>query len=412
MAPPVKRRANTTRAAKTKATQRLRQLVNHREEVTFPNIQDKDEEFDIPSDSDEDTADFSLAPPHLTPVTASRTHTMRRVHRLEADVADVRAEVAGINSKLDLLVNAAMATERPTRHSTPPLYTQAANTYSDNHDRGHERYEQVPPPARLRAAANHDEYVDRAMARDRFAPPPAEGKTVTSHSDSERPFPKPYMYVNRDSSQTMKQRLEVRSTLAPLEYIAATLALLRDRRAYHPQDQDHIMRHLEDVTNDAAERPWTAVRKWSQSVWDQVENGDVSWPDYQLIQNARMRIAYAPGSSGVNNATTSQTGITEVVCREHGRRAGCKHTASHLEGNVRHLHVCAFCDCINRACGHGVYFCEKKLQQRALQDRHTQQGQINHIQPQPWRQNVYNMPPPQQQPMYASKNGQAAPRQY
>ena len=400
------RRPNTTRAAKTKAQARMKKLGGHREEVTFPNVRKQISDYESDEQPELETVDFTVGD---ATESDGRNHNSRRVDILESEVAQVRAEVAGINSKLDLLVNAALDRDRPVSHSTPPATTRRPGQQRFTQIEHSEPPQPLPPPHRLREQANHDGYVDAMLDRQTYAPPRNEGKP--SYYDNGNDMPKPYMYIDREACQTTKQKLDVRCTLAPLEYISAIIALLRDKRAYSPHDHGHIMSHLQDLTHDAAERPWPAVRKWSQQVWNQIERGDIRWSDYQLIQNLRVRMAITAGPASQEHGAAKQ-GLVEVVCRDHGKRSGCRHNGTHTEGNLCHLHVCAFCDCLSRTCQHGVFFCERKLQQRPNPDRQPQFHQPQAPHTQQWRHPV-NIPPPGN---YAftqpPKNGQLAPRLY
>ena len=262
---------------------------------------------------------------------------------LHAEVDRVRDEVASIHKKLDVLVNnSSKNTTARENH-----YTPAPGERPTLHG--------LPHPAQLRAAANVDGYVDRMYNQAQYAPPRSEGKKLYN-DNGDNPMRKPYMYIVRETCQTNKQKLEVRCTLPPLEYINAMVALLRDPQAYDSRDLTHIMQHLQDLTHDVAEGAWPAVRRRSQHVWDMVEEGRIAWADYQEIQNLRLRMAYATGPAG-NNTAAPATGIVEVICRQHNMKQGCRHRGHHTEGNIKFLHNCAFCDAEHRTCRHSVFDC-------------------------------------------------------
>ena len=380
-------RATTSRVAKDKAQQRLRRLVDGANEVTFPRLDNAE---------DMETIDETRI--------SSRVGDYRVV-RLEAEVGRVSSEVTSINAKLDRLVQAACPDPVPISYSTPPTraHTQRGRVALDDTL----SCDLLPPPRQLRREANYDGYVDRMARADRFAPPVANGKNLDIN---EQPMRKPYMYIQRESCQTVKQKLEVRCELSQLEYTNALVKLVIDNRAYDPHDHPHIMRHLRDVTHDAMERQWSAVRKWSQHIFDLVENGDIVWADYQEIQNERLRVAYTAERSGEATNRTGQA-PSEFICREYNTRAGCRHRGDHTEGNIKVLHACAFCDALYKRCTHSVLACDRKLQyasaRQGQQPQRPQQSQAQLNWRAPFDQQQFNHPPPQ-----LSKNGFQAPRQF
>lgn len=128
-----------------------------------------------------------------------------------------------------------------------------------------------------------DEYVQREMERDTFMHS-HNGKYKGSNNFVNKVFYKPYMFANRDSALTLRQKAEARPGLSAIEYVDATLTLLSDNHAYDPLDYEHIMSHLRKVTRDAIDRPWLVVRRWSQYIWDAVESGAIGWDDKEAIQ--------------------------------------------------------------------------------------------------------------------------------
>ena len=387
-------RATTSRVAKQKAQARLKRLVGAQNEVTFPSLGGYNtiDEYHDTVNSDE----------------SSQKVEQDRVRGLEQDVKAVQGQVHGINQKIDLLIDAVYQRNDPISHSTPPRHGNDPRQMLELDDTV--PYQPLPPPRRLRQHENRDGYVDNMARSDRFDHAHTQGKNNnSSDKPTEREIRKPYMYIQRESCQTDKQKLEVRCSLSSLEYVNATLALIRDRKAYDPVDQPAILRHLQDVTRDAIERPWHAVRRWSQFVWDTVELGDIKWQDYQQIQNERVRLAMtAPGcaTSQIHRGEEAQ----EYICREFQSRTGCRHRSSHMEGAVKLLHICAFCDSISRQCPHSVTACGKKMlyppRNGPIADHYTG---IAQQQQQSWRTQMQPTAP--HQPQHFSKNGLAAPRQ-
>ena len=267
-------RATTTRVAKARAQERLKRLVSDEIEVTFPRHM-------LPFDQIS-SGDSEDNPPHLTPHVPSGE---RRMEILESQVKHVQGEVSSIHSKLDRLVEATCQRPEPVYHSTPPRRHSTTKTTAPSRAAYHDdTLGDMPPPKQLRRQQNHDGYVDAATRQDWFDPPQGHGKEDFDPPESM----KPYMYITQESCQTNKQKLDVRCELTALEYTNALVKLIMDHRASHPGDQMHMLRHLRDVTHDAMERPWPAVRRWSQAVFDAIERGEFIWADHQEIHNMRV----------------------------------------------------------------------------------------------------------------------------
>ena len=232
------------------------------------------------------------------------------------------------------------------------------------------------------------------LRKERFDQPSSEGKThLTSDIYSDKLMPKPCMFVNREGTHTIKQKLDIRSSLTMPEYLAASLALIRDQRACRSEDREHILAHIHDVTQDAIGRPWEAVRRWSQGVWDKVDRGILLWDDTQGIHNFKVSLALAGnGRQGHDSEHKSQR--RECICRAFNTRAGCRNRSHHEDAHIRFMHLCSYCDSIGRQCtGHNVIDCDNKFRgtsARAPQFHtgHIQQG-TGYNRPQamegPWR---------------------------
>ena len=308
------------------------------------------------SDHEAVSGDSSIAP--LDSMASSMAATSasdnsQRIDNLEREMGVVRGKVDNMDSKLDILIAAAT----PAIPASTPRPRQSADTSF--------REDSLPAPQRLRRDLNRTGYVDRILQEEKFRVPHVEGKVhLASDVFIDSLLPKPYMYVTRENVHTLKQKLDVRSTLAPMEYVHAALALVNDRKAYNPGDREGILKHIQDVAHDAMERPWEDVRKWSQCVWDMVEKGSITWSEDQLIYNQRVNIAMTGGGglkAGNHNSDT-RASKSEVVCRQFNVRTGCRHKSHHEENGVRHLHICAFCDSLSRHCpGHNVIGCNSSF---------------------------------------------------
>ena len=164
----------------------------------------------------------------------------------------------------------------------------------------------IPIPGELRADPTARDYVEEQLLRERYNEQYSEGKiNFLSTLIPGRTKPKPYMYVQRDSCHTIRQKLEVKSDLQPLEYMDAVLKLVEDDDSAWSEDERKLIRkHLGNVTHDAMSRPWADVRRWSDFIFDQVEKGQLKWTEKQEIQNFRVEISMTGGgrekTSGAN----------------------------------------------------------------------------------------------------------------
>ena len=329
--------------------------------------------------------------------------TSNRARRVD----ELERKVQGLDAKLELLIAAA---HPPTPHSSTPRkvvgpYQRPAQEVA------------FPAPRQLRQEQNEGGYVDLIIQQERFRPPTVEGKThLAPDIFTESLLPKPYMYVSREGVSTLKQKLDIRSSLSQMEYINATLMLVNDKRACSSIERDGILRHLQDVTHDVMVRPWENVRRWSQYVWDAVERRELSWADSQQIHNHRVTIAINGSGSGRsahpvmdNNQRSNKQ---ELICRSFNTRAGCRQRSHHDEGQVRLLHICAFCDSLRRHCpGHNVVGCNNKSWTPGPPRPLMAQGQTSTVSKQgsrpdqlPWRQQQQPAPPSYNYYSQAPKN--------
>lgn len=105
----------------------------------------------------------------------------------------------------------------------------------------------VPAPQELVRHENRDGRMDNIISKEDYHPAPQSGKHNIA-VDTE--MPKPFMYLEREGLQTVKQHLDVRNSMTCNEYVHASLSLLRDADAYEPVDRDHIFNHTHDVCAD------------------------------------------------------------------------------------------------------------------------------------------------------------------
>lgn len=300
----------------------------------------------------------------------------QRVATIEADVTKLKADVGSINGKLDEVLEAMarMSTRFPParQHDAQHKNTSATDRDSDGASSAAQN-DKSPQSRQTQTSASNthhvvdaqlslDEFVHRESQRDRFEASHNGRNNFSSDAFLNRIIAKPYMYLSRDGISSVKQKLDARQTVTPLEYVDATLALLSDPRAFDVNDYVDIMFHLRKVTRDSLERPWPSVRRWTQYVWDAVEAGEFTWADREQIQEERVRLCLTnPGSvSSITSKQATKT-ETEVICRAFNTRIGCKFQESHGDHHITQLHCCSYCDSVGRQCFHSVRECERRL---------------------------------------------------
>ena len=248
-----------TRAAKRKAARLIRDATQRDDEVDFhPRYSHTSSVNEVASSksgrsrSRTHELDESEAST-IRSMADSSSVTGRRVDDLERDVGLVTDRVKNMDEKLDVLLAAITSqpqSSTPRRARDPPQKSQP------------EHGDTLPPPRRLHEEVNAGGYVDLLLQQEKFRPPAVDGKThLAPDIFVNTLLPKPYMYVTREGVTTVKQKLDIRTSLSPMEYVHAALKLANDARACDPYDREYILRHIQDVAHDAMERQLEAVRK-------------------------------------------------------------------------------------------------------------------------------------------------------
>lgn len=320
-----------------------------------------------------------------------------RIQAVEVGLRTVNSSIEGLDQKFDNKLDAMMSLLQNAlpqardgleaqgsdvaRADSPPVQPSRATLNRQAHTPV-VHASGLPPPTQLRQQENVDGELDRLFSREEYRTNPATGK---NHLYSEGQIVKPYMYVEREGIETIKQKLDIRQSITPLEYLSASLRLLHDPSAHRACDRDYILRHLLAVSIDAVTRLWAGVRRWTQTVWDSVEKGWCTWDDTAFIQEERVRISYtggAPSTAGQpvtqnRNAGTSNN-IPSFPCRDFNGLSGCKHPGSHEDNGIRHTHSCAYCDSMGRRSNHSIQRCRSKNDgynhQNNLYGRHGHDG--------------------------------------
>lgn len=301
-----------------------------------------------------------------------------RVEYVETEVANIKTDMGVMNEKLDQILqsfanmktqsnqqNAAPPQTQPQNGaSTPQPQTQAGAGVSNNGNTNDTRPKQHHVHHMVGRQMSADEFIEREMQRDRFEFAHNGRYVYTSDINPARVIAKPYMYLYREGISSIKQKLDARQTMSLNEYVDALLSLLADHRAYHKDDYNDIVHHLTKVVRDALERPWHAVRRWTNFVWDSIESGAFAWADRDVIQDERVRLCMTGMySNSANNTVQSkpQAASVNVICRAFNTRMGCHQRESHGDGHVWQNHACSYCDSVGKTCFHSVRECERRL---------------------------------------------------
>lgn len=256
---------------------------------------------------------------------------------------------------------------RPPVQRPTPLAPASQHGHPEASPSEFQPVQPLPPPAVLVAQQNKDGSLDRLMSAQNFQPSDNNGKQI---GYGENGMYKPYMFLEREGLQVNRQKLDVRCSMTSDEYMYCALALLHEKDTCDPRDRDDILAHIFAVATDILTRPWPAVRRWTQYVWDAVEKGRCKWGDYRYIQDARVRLCYmtAPGPVGASGnigprtgAPTPATEVKTVVCPEFNGPQGCVFSSDHDDGNIRYSHACAYCSALGRRSAHSFQRCRTRI---------------------------------------------------
>lgn len=287
-----------------------------------------------------------------------------RMDNMMKAISDMSSQFTQVNSRNDVAQVQPGVSGRSAPNSRPQSVSQPSVTHQDQ-----AQLLGLPPPVDLRREENHAGRIDAIVAREDYQQPAGNGKTQSNLSDIT--FYKPYMFLDRENLETMKERLDARKSMTAMEYMSASLSLLDDPAAYDNRDKSNIIKHLLAVSIDARFRPWPAVRQWTQLIWDNIEKGRCKWDNYGFIQDERVRISYMSSTPSAHaninsqqskstSATVQNAQMSSVVCREFNSQVGCRFNHTHDDGYIKHLHVCSHCDALGRISQHSFQKCRTR----------------------------------------------------
>ena len=101
-----------------------------------------------------------------------------------------------------------------------------------------------------------------------------------------------YIYENKTKQILLTNTIEKRDKMSMAQYFDCYLKMLTDDKAILNGSVNDYLVHLQQVAEDARDRPWSRVRAWSQHVLDKLESGDMTWQDNFKLFSSRNRMVY------------------------------------------------------------------------------------------------------------------------
>lgn len=189
---------------------------------------------------------------------------------------------------------------------------------------------------------------------------------TTAHSLSKgnnKPEPYPFKYVARGPE---RRKLSI-NTVTLAEHLWGILRMVKDKKL----DQNlvpFLLKHLEDVIEDACDFEWSRVRRWSEEIFSLVSESrlETGWASQNRIQMLRMNIsrtesgalyqvkefqASAPHQQREynNKKQSQQTSFAQdpprggFPCTAYNSPAGCPLPPGHIQNGRKLAHICTFC---------------------------------------------------------------------
>ena len=127
---------------------------------------------------------------------------------------------------------------------------------------------------------------------------------------------------------------------------------------FHPKnssvEKKLMVKHMEDLNEDAMSYEWDDVREWSEEVCTQIAatDGKLTWANAYKIDRLRLKMSQVSkkgGRSGSDNSKEAYSMSEEMrsakaapPCRQFNS-GNCQQDQDHTVNGFRHLHVCSFC---------------------------------------------------------------------
>ena len=133
-------------------------------------------------------------------------------------------------------------------------------------------------------------------------------------------IPRPHMYIDQEGCVTIKEKLDYRNKMSYQQYMCAFTTM---QTLVPPEDRVHLIDHLQQVCQDAMDRPWPAVLKWSnQTVFDRLERADITWRDREEIYYDRLRLSLSAHTEAPSQQTAPCPAFNAGMCRSTAETQG------------------------------------------------------------------------------------------
>ena len=192
----------------------------------------------------------------------------------------------------------------------------------------------------------------------------------------------PYYYIRREGIFDDRERFKARDSLTLQEYMLCYNNMLKDKNASYKGTMEQHLTHMSRIMEDSMYRPWHLIRRWSNRVFDDIDDGFLSWDEDFEIQNLRNRMVvggiggygFQPSNEGISqnqgqnfssqNSVFQNMGrggiggrpknkpralrvnnpnnLPETPCAIYNNTGQCEPT-HHQENGVIYVHFCTHC---------------------------------------------------------------------
>ena len=182
------------------------------------------------------------------------------------------------------------------------------------------------------------------------------GKLRTAQSKVLKVVDWPHLHVYRRDGRGAEY-----DTLSQMKFVNGYLQVMKLEK--DSTIKSLMYEHLTNLTADASEYPWHAVRNYHSVVLSMMECKRIDWHHTAKIQDLRRQYVWSNAMRSSNGQQVSTTGVKPCPEFQSGK---CQKTQPH--GGLQH--VCAFClKSSNAIFKHPEYLCRKKS--------YTQRNQAN-----------------------------------
>ena len=160
------------------------------------------------------------------------------------------------------------------------------------------------------------------------------GRSTGRQEDFLPPLIRPHDALPPDMKRQVRDRTtkKNRKDLTFPEFVCGYSRMLLSELDPH-SDLYSMIAHLSHVAQDTIVAPWPAVRSWSNTCLDYVQEDNATWSDTALFAEERNRLVWSQARLGNTKS---------IPCPNYNDDT-CKAGPIHTEGEFRLLHTCAVC---------------------------------------------------------------------